>query len=93
MPDYINRKSLVENLNRFAPEAYSRSVDLIISKQPTADVVEVVRCRDCKYKDECIRRIEFMGRNPVIELNTYEYHPLEFCSYGQRKEANHADTP
>lgn len=49
--------------------------------------VPVVRCRECKYQDECIRRIEFIGRNPVLEQNTYEYHPLSFCSYGQRKEA------
>jgi hypothetical protein len=25
----------------------------------------------------------------VLEQNTYEYHPLSFCSYGQRKEADH----
>lgn len=49
------------------------------------DVVPVVRCRECRHKDDCIRRIEFIGRNPVLEQNTYEYHPLEFCSYGQRK--------
>jgi hypothetical protein len=57
-----------------------------IENTPTIDAVPVVRCKECKYKDECIRRIEFIGRNPVLEQNTYEYHPLEFCSYGQRKE-------
>lgn len=46
-------------------------------------------CGECRYKDECIRRIEFIGRNPVLEQNTYEYHPLSFCSYGQRKEEDH----
>jgi hypothetical protein len=25
----------------------------------------------------------------VLEQNTYEYHPLSFCSYGQRKEPVH----
>ena len=60
-----------------------------IDTSPTIDAVPVVRCRECKYQDECIRRIEFIGRNPVLEQNTYEYHPLEFCSYGQRKEAEH----
>ena len=61
----------------------------IFDALPTIDAVPVVRCRECKYQDECIRRIEFIGRNPVLEQNTYEYHPLEFCSYGQRKEAEH----
>ena len=60
-----------------------------VDNAPTIDAVPVVRCRECKYQDECIRRIEFIGRNPVLEQNTYEYHPLEFCSYGQRKEAEH----
>lgn len=45
-------------------------------------------CWECKYKDECIRRIEFIGRNFVLEQNTYEYHPLSFCFYGQRKETD-----
>lgn len=43
-------------------------------------------CRECKYQDECICRIEFIGRNPILEQNTYEYHPLHFCSHGQRLE-------
>ena len=64
-----------------------------IDKAPTIDAVPVVRCQECKYKDECIRRIEFIGRNPVLEQNTYEYHPLSFCSYGQRKEAAHDKYP
>lgn len=58
----------------------------VIDKSPAIDAIPIVRCQECKYKDECIRRIEFIGRNPVLEQNTYEYHPLEFCSYGQRKE-------
>lgn len=53
---------------------------------PTVDAVEVVRCGQCKYREECIRRIEFMGRNPVLEQNTYEYHPLDYCSYGEKSD-------
>ena len=59
-----------------------------LSKQPTIDPVHAAGgcyCAECRYKDECIRRIEFIGRNPVLEQNTYEYHPLSFCSYGQKK--------
>ena len=55
---------------------------------PTIDPVHVAGgcyCVECRYKDDCIRRIEFIGRNPVLEQNTCEYHPLSFCSYGQRK--------
>ncbi len=44
-----------------------------LASQPTADVVEVVRCKDCKYwnNGDCYR----------IELT----RPTDFCSYGERK--------
>lgn len=41
MPEYIEREVLIENLNKFAPEQYNALVDMIIRKQPVADVVEV----------------------------------------------------
>ena len=34
--DLINRKSLIENLNKFAPEHYSALVNDLIAKEPTA---------------------------------------------------------
>lgn len=48
----------------------------IIKAMPTADVVEVVRCEDCKYKDECIQYVLMCGDE--IEL--------AYCSYGERRE-------
>lgn len=45
---------------------------------PTADVVEVVRCKDCKYQgndDEC----------PLLSLAAYT-EPDDFCSYGKKVE-------
>ena len=54
-----------------------------LSKIPEADVVEVVRCKDCKS-------------NPNIKTLTKgilwcrkfraEVHPNDFCSYGERKQ-------
>lgn len=41
MDEYIKREALIENLNKFAPEQYNALVDMIIRKQPAADVVEV----------------------------------------------------
>ena len=61
-------------------------VQNVLETVQTIDDVEVVRCKDCKYQEDCIRRIQFCGRNPILELNISEYHPLEFCSYGERKE-------
>ena len=41
MPEYIKRESLIENLNKFAPEQYNALVNMLIEKQLAADVVEV----------------------------------------------------
>ena len=40
---------------------------------PSADVVEVVRCRDCKRKKHCMIYENHLAQN-------------EFCSLGERKE-------
>ena len=56
--------------------------DLIISvyRLPAADVVEVVRCKDCKYWHSdalcCSREIHYIVN---AEVNDY-------CSYGERKD-------
>lgn len=47
-----------------------------LSKYQSADMVEVVRCRDCKYSEDCCRTIRSEGRRPD-----------DFCSMGKRKEA------
>ncbi len=56
-----------------------------IAKLDTADVVEVVRCRNCKYltkdqiADEIIDRcVCFGGMIDIV--------PDGFCSYGERRE-------
>ena len=64
MAEYINRAELIENLNKFAPEHYNALINQLITKQPAADVVEVVRCKDCKHatfysfkNDACYKKI------------------------------------
>lgn len=53
----------------------------MIERQPTADVVEVVRCKDCKHW-----RTEHGGfceaSNALSEINNENN---DFCSYGERK--------
>ena len=44
---------------------------------PTADVVEVVRCKDCKHKNP-------IG-NKCLRDNLW-HDSDDFCSYGERKE-------
>ncbi len=84
MAEYIDREDLIKNLNKFAPEHYTALVNQIITKQPTADVVEVVRCSKCKYRKDdgdyitghyCSKRNVNGGR--FCRDN-------DFCSYGER---------
>lgn len=60
-----------------------------IEKTPTADVVEVVRCKDCKYADEWDGK-KFECRCPYTPWATDEYaivcEPTHYCSHGERKE-------
>lgn len=55
--------------------------DRVIRKMPTADVVEVVRCKDCIHY--CI---ESADGGKYCEILRYE-SPIEsgYCCYGQRK--------
>lgn len=55
---------------------------------PSADVVEVVRCKDCKYAEHWYDN-EFDCRCPVAPWASDEYAMLtnenDFCSYGKRR--------
>ena len=61
-----------------------------LAQTPTAEVVEVVRCKDCKHNPdnggECDRSITHTGRDYVCEVNTYRYIGIDYCSYGERRE-------
>ena len=54
-----------------------------LKKQPTADAVEVVRCRECKY------RFKNNGHSrdgcPIIDANIW-MDDDDFCSHGERKD-------
>ena len=54
-------------------------------KQSTADVVEVVRCKDCKYAFHHPLGYIYCHRDG---RNAYEmvFKKDSFCSYGERKE-------
>ena len=56
---------------------------LYIKRIPAADVVEVVRCKDCLYSTERYGHMECI--HGVSYRNTWN-KPDFFCSYGERKE-------
>ena len=75
MSRYIDREDLLKNLKRFAPEHLTPLIVSLIAKQPTADVVEVVRCKDCTEWD----------KDEYECSHWYGFREDDYCSLGARK--------
>lgn len=98
MAEYIDREKLTKHIEdeieafgnpseSQKPLAYGGVLALRYCKSvavtlPTADVVEVVRCKDCKYYDneQCYhRRHDHHGQSVYQEED-------DFCSYGEKMD-------
>lgn len=86
MAEYIDRAAAVKSVLRMRrPEnsvAQNRMLSVIqmdMLKLPAADVVPVVRCKDCKYN---------VGTKKCLNPDSFFAVPKDddFCSYGERKE-------
>lgn len=81
MSRYIDKDKILDNLNWFAPEPHKDSISSFIEEQPEADVVEVVRCKDCmwweKQNDSLQGRCVLLGSYPTGNW---------YCANGERKE-------
>jgi hypothetical protein len=82
MKEYIEREALLENLSKFAPEHNTPLIQLLVTRQPTADVVEVVRCKDCG------RGGKIYGKAILCTEHKRITRPTDFCSYGVRKDTS-----
>lgn len=96
--EYIERGAVLEKnmYGNTAPITHRTYAEMLIQSAPAADVVEVVRCKNCKhsrpinklnppekyFKDDCIvcECENCVGDEPMV------YVPYHFCSYGERKE-------
>lgn len=80
MAPYIDKEKLLNRMKQdpLFPLVERYGVSGVIEAEPTADVVEVVRCKDCKWLDEyhcCIKITAF-----ICETLTF------FCALGERRE-------
>lgn len=76
MSRYIDREDLLKNLKQFAPEYLKPFIVSLIEKQPTADVVEVVRCKDCTEWD----------KDEYECSHWYGFREDDYCSLGARMD-------
>ena len=60
---------------------YAESIDMAIEVLST-DAVEVVKCKDCKYRNEKCG----MGEHRWCKVFKMSTVPNDFCSYGKRRE-------
>ena len=94
MAEYIEREALIEKCkaiiqdkwnDKSAPVSWSHAyADFIdnIKEQPVADVVPVVRCKNCNYYEIGKEYEPYCNHiNGLDETKDYDY-----CSYGERKE-------
>ena len=90
MAEYIDKNATVGIL-----EAMSRSTDCECIKKrlekaakrvsaiPTADVVPVVRCKDCDYLvNATVNANGFL----ICDVSNMDITPDDYCSYGEPKE-------
>ena len=97
MAEYINKAELISNLKEFANEQLTPLIEGLIQKQPTADVAEVVKCRDCKYWHQktgyCLKHSYFkdsdgMSCSPADSRDFTFFNEDDFCSYGKMKDGD-----
>ena len=89
MPEYIERDTVLKELNKNSITkkitlANGVSIFDTIKNIPTADVVEVVRCKNCEHFKAYSDPLKgFYGECMVRESDIGED---DYCSYGIRKE-------
>lgn len=91
--EYIEREALLEKIQKtlnatelnVGERVGIRQCNRIIRTQPTADVVEVVRCKECKnYPDFDVyscKRLPFHFCSKFGNITKED----DYCSYGERK--------
>lgn len=97
MIEYIAKNLAIELMHQ---SSYLSDGDLLevngnlakerIEAEPAADVMQVVRCRDCKHYYFADNRIPQEQRY-VCEISGEIWKPDDFCSYGERKEEYETD--
>lgn len=92
MAEYINREAFLQALEEteydispaYEPDGFTfNRVYEVVESIPAADVVPVVRCKDCKYlANATVNSNGFL----ICHVNDMEIAPEDFCSYGECRE-------
>ena len=83
--EFVERETLLNDIRNNVAPMYYKDCLKRIAEAPTADVVEVVRCKDCA------RRYENGNGEYVCSYTECPCADDDFCSYGERRNENEAD--
>lgn len=89
MPRYIDADKFVNIINSLntvqgsLSAVYITDVIQALYTVPTADVQEVVRCKNCRFFDKYDKVEDFDGQCVVRDCETDKE---EFCSYGSKRD-------
>ena len=97
MAKYVRRDIAISEIQKFAnpddheiitvEEVYETAI-AAVDCAPAADVVEVVRCKDCKKWTREHTCEEFKSDRLATGGRTvFMTEPIDFCSYGERRDA------
>ena len=94
MSRYIDADKLIKSIPPYRGEypVMMKAVWAAIDATPTADVVEVVRCKNCKFNVANMEIDEndgtdYSGSDIVCSyFMTDGLEPNDYCSYGERSE-------
>lgn len=85
MPKYLNGIKK-KQITKISSEAVGRKDTITLNSPITiqAEMIAVVRCKDCRYQEHCYKTVAHNKRHDDF----YEYwsEPIEWCSRGKRRE-------
>ena len=93
MAEYIDREAMLEDFescNRSNPKWTPQRVKTLIVRQPPADAVPVIRCKDCKWYERDKQKGGFCRKpdasmwSPGLPID--ELKPDDYCSRAKRKD-------
>ena len=92
MSKYIDADALIEAMGE-EPYVWTDSAEEIAERNQwltdmgiieSAPSIDIVRCAECKYKQQCHKAVEHTTYKPTSV--TIAYSSIDFCSYGERRE-------
>ena len=85
MADYISREALIKAVegNPYVTESVKSYVRCTAKNIPSADVVGVVRCRECRYSDTYPAGADNDMPLKCLSIRYGGVYPDWFCEHGQ----------